>query len=230
MKRFKKALIITGVIVGMMILAHYFGLGKYLSLQTLKDNRGYLEGIVQENYAKAVLMYIGIYSAVISTALPGVPPLTIIGGFLFGFLPGGLYALVGAVIGTSLSFLLMRYVLSGLIRGKYAEKLEVFNEKIKSHGVGSYLLTMQLMGILPYVIINALAALADVPFITFFWTTAVGSIPIIFIYSFAGRQISLVESARDIFSPSIILLLLVFVLLSLMPLLFRFSRRVTDLR
>jgi len=88
---------------------------------------------------------------------------------------------------------------------------------------------IQLMGIIPYFVINVLAALTNVSITTFMWTTFVGSLPILGIYAFAGGQLYSVESVKDIFSPSIIALLVVLILDSLMPLLLRFSRRVTDL-
>lgn len=225
----KKAIGMSIVCVVIIAVVWYMGLHKYLTLSSFQEHKVYLEKAVADNYFKSVIMYLLIYIAIIAIALPGVPLLTMLGGFLFGFLPAGVYAAIGATIGTTISFLVIRYLLSNLIRGKYAEKLERFNEKVRSHGVASYLLTMQLMGLIPYFVINALAALADVPFMTFLWTTFFGSLPILFIYSFAGRQLYLINSVQDIFSPSIIGLLLFLVMLGLVPLLLRFSRRVTDL-
>ncbi len=225
----KKALLVGFIIVGIIIFIWYMGWHNYFTLTSLQSNRTYLEQAVAQNYWKAVAIFIALYMAVIALAIPGVPPLTMVGGFLFGVVPAGIYATVSATIGTTVSFLLIRYVLSNVIRGKYAQKLERFNEKISAHGAASYLLTLQLIGLIPYFIINTLAALTSVSTFTFMWTTLVGSLPIIFVYAFAGRQLYLVESVRDIFSPSIIALLLLLVALSLMPLLFKFSRRFSDL-
>ena len=225
----KKAIGLSIVCAAIIAVVWYLGLHKYITLNALHENKVYLENAVAENYVRSVLIYLLIYIAIIAIALPGVPLLTMLGGFLFGFLPAGVYAAIGATVGTTISFLVIRYLLSNLIRGKYAQKLEKFNEKVRSHGVASYLLTMQLMGLIPYFVINALAALADVPFTTFLWTTFFGSLPILFIYSFAGRQLYLINSVQDIFSPTIIGLLLFLVLLGLAPILLRFSRRITDL-
>lgn len=225
----KKALLASFVAVVVMVVVWYMGLHKYFSLTALQENRAYLEEAVRTNYMQSVAIFMGICIAVISLGMPGVPPLTMIGGFLFGFVPSALYVSIAATVGTTVSFLLIKYVLSGLIRGKYAQKLERFNEKIASHGAASYLLTMQLMGVIPYFVINILAALANVSTITFMWTTFVGSLPILFVYAFAGRQLYMVESVSDIFSPSIIALLVLLVLVAMMPLFLKFSRRVTDL-
>ncbi len=225
----KKALLVGFGLISIIILIWYLGLYKYFTLGSLQSNRSVLEETVTQNYAKAVLIFMAVYTAVIALAIPGVPPLTMVGGFLFGFIPAGIYATISATIGATISFLLIRYVLSGVIRGKYAQKLERFNQKITSQGAASYLLTLQLMGLIPYFIINALAALTNVPTFTFMWTTCIGSIPIIFIYAFAGRQLYLVESVRDIFSPSIIALLLFLVVVSLLPLAFKSLSKEKDL-
>lgn len=225
----KKALFISFLGVAVIVVVWYMGLYKYFSLTTLQENRVYLEEAVKTNYFRSVFIFMVVCISVISLGMPGVPPLTMIGGFLFGFIASAIYVSISATIGTTISFLLIRYVLGNVVRGKYAQKLERFNEKIASHGAASYLLTLQLMGVIPYFVINVLAALANVSTVTFMWTTFVGSLPILFIYAFAGRQLYMVESVGDIFSPSIIALLVLLVLVAMMPVFLRFSRRVTDL-
>jgi len=171
----RKALLVIVAVISIAIVIWYFGLHNYITLASLQENRASLEEAVQKNYLQSVAIFIAIYTAVIAVMIPGVPPLTIIGGFLFGLLPGVLYSGIAASIGATISFLVMRYVLSNVIRGKYAQKLDRFNEKILSQGAASYLLTMQLVGVIPYFVINTLAALTTVSIFTFFWTTLVGS-------------------------------------------------------
>lgn len=224
----QKALLIGCVLAGLIFLVWYLQLYSYFTLASLQSQRLVLADAVVRNYWQAVAIFMAIYAAVIALAIPGVPPLTMIGGFLFGLIPASIYATVSATLGTTISFLLIRYVLSNVIRGKYAQKLERFNEKIASNGAASYLLTLQLMGLIPYFVINTLAALANISTITFMWTTCVGSIPIIMIYAFAGKQLYMIESARDIFSPSIIAVLVGLIVISLMPVLFKRLRKDRD--
>jgi uncharacterized membrane protein YdjX (TVP38/TMEM64 family) len=224
----KKALLVGCGLISIIILVWYFGLHKYVTLASMQSNRTYLEAAVAQNYWQSVIVFIAIYIAVIAILIPGVPPLTILGGFLFGFLPGVVYSAIGAAVGATISFLLMKYVLSNVIKGKYAQKLERFNAKIAAQGPAQYLLTMQLIGLIPYFIINTLAALANVSLFTFFWTVLVGSLPTVCVYAFAGRQLHSIESARDIFSPQIIVALALLALLSLLPLMLKYFDKNKD--
>lgn len=221
----KKALVVGLVVVTVIAAAWYFGLHNYFTLTSLQTNRIYLEQAVQKNYWQSVFLFILIYTAVIAVLIPGVPPLTIMGGFLFGVIPSIIYAGIGAVGGAMISFLLMRYVLNNTVRHKYAQKLQQFNEKIAAHGAASYLLMMQLSNLVPYSIIATLAALAHVSIFTFFWTTVIGSLPGWFVYSFAGRQLSSLHSVRDIFSPSIIFMFVLLAALAMVPLMVKSFRK-----
>ena len=158
--------------------------------------------------------------ALIAATLPVVGPLTMLAIYLFGFMPGFIVALFGAACGSTLSFLIIRYALGSLIRKRYKVRLERFNEKIKVYG-HSYLLTLQILSVIPYVVINTLAALTDVSVFTSFWTTLVGSMPLIFMYALAGRQLGTLNSVYDIFSPQIFLILGLLALIALLPIIVR---------
>src|SRR5260370_38590921 len=106
----KKALLFSFVAVSLVVVAWYMGLHEYFSLTSLQSNRAYLEETVKTNYIKAVFIFMAVYAAVIALGMPGVPPLTMVGGFLFGFIPTVIYAVISATIGTTISFLIIRYV------------------------------------------------------------------------------------------------------------------------
>ena len=91
---------------------------------------------------------------------------------------------------------------------------------MKTYGY-TYLITLQLLTIVPYFVINTLAALAGVPFVTFMFTTAVGSFPVLVIYAFAGKQLYKIQSWKDILSKEMLLLLLLLAGFALLPLIIR---------
>lgn len=221
----KKALVISFIAISILIIIWYFQLHIYISLESFQKNKVYLKAAVERNYWRSVFIFITVYIAIIAIFIPGMPPMTLLGGFLFDFCPGIIYSSIGTSVGATCSFLVIRYVLSNTLKGKYAEKLEQFNKKIATHGAVYYLLTLQLVGVVPYFIINTLAALAHVSSFTFFWTTLVGSIPMLFVYTFAGKRLSSIESIRDVFSPSMILIVVALVIVLLIPVAIRFFRR-----
>lgn len=221
---YKKSLVIAVTLLVLILLLRKFGVGKYFTLAALKEESVYLKQLAEEYYLPAVLIYIGSYALIIALAIPAVAPLTVLGGFLFNALPGLLYALIGATLGSIIYFLFIRYVVSNLVRQRYRARLDKFNEQIKAYGY-SYLLTMQLLTVIPFFVINTLAGLADVPLFTFIWTTVLGSLPLLFIYALAGRQLGEIEAVRDILKPHMVALLIILALLALLPMVIKRLRQ-----
>lgn len=216
--KYKKIIIVLVILAALFILSRYTGLGYYLSFEYLQANRALLLAKVQTNYLLAVGVYIAVFSAALALALPVVAPLSIIGGFLFGVKFGSLYALISATLGSLIYYLVVRFLLASMVRGKYQERLAQFNSQINQYGY-TYLLTMQWLTIFPFFIINTLAALAQVPIFTFLWTTIVGGSPFIIIFAFAGREIGSIKKMGDILSFEVVLLFVLLALLALVPML-----------
>ncbi len=217
----KKVLIVGFILLFTIILLRYFGIGDYLTFEQLKSNKGYLKQLVENNYWLSVAIYLGIYIAAIACCIPATPPLTLVGGFLFGVMPGLLYALIGATVGATISFLLVRYVLKNTVSVYFHKRIEQFNKQVTVYGMASYLLILQFATIFPFFVVNTLAALAHVPLWVFVWTSFVGSFPSLLVYALAGRQLGVIESARDVFSPSVLIVFVILILLVLLPLFLR---------
>lgn len=213
----KKFITIFSLFFISITLFYYFNVGSYFEITAIKDRMVQMYHFVQLHYTESVLMFIAIFTAVIACAIPAMPILAITGGYLFGAKHGLLYSQIGCLLGSTASFFAVRYIIKETVHNRYRIQLERFKEKIHEQGVTSYLLMMQFISIIPFFIINTLAALADVPFFTFFWTTFVGSFPMLFVYTLAGKQLGSIESVNDLFSPSVILMLVVLIILSVIP-------------
>ncbi len=220
----KRVLISVVLIVITVILFYYLGLSHYFSLESVKTNAVFFKAKVAENYLTAVLMFIGISTALIIFTLPISAPMGVVGGFLFGIWPGVFYCMIAALVGTAISFLVVRYALSHIMQHRYGRQLAAFNERMKAYGY-TYLITLQLLTVVPYFVINTLAALAGVSFWTFMFTTAVGSFPVIAIYAFAGRQLYRIRSWGDLISTEMLLLLLLLGALALVPMMLQKWRK-----
>ncbi|MFC1841826.1 TVP38/TMEM64 family protein [Candidatus Dependentiae bacterium] len=208
------------VLVLLIFSFYYFGFGKYFTIANIKENRLLLQQYIENNYAKSVALFMGIYILLTSITLPFAVLLTVVAGFLFGTVWGTLYSNISATIGSSIAFLIVRYLAGNWIHFRFGEKLKNFRKEFKKHGY-SYLLSIHFTSVVPLFIINIFAALANVSFWTFFWTTSVGTLPGFFVYAFAGKQFTKISAMKDIFSWKIMIAFLCLALLAMTPIFFK---------
>ncbi len=222
---YKKRLLIVCIILGIIITLRFVGIGEYINLQQIKHHKEYLQYIVEYNYNFAVFAYIILYSVAVTLALPVAAVLTVAGGFFFGTLLGALYSNIGATIGATLLFLMVRYLIGNMLQKKYSPQLKRFNDAMQENGI-YYLLTVHLIAVIPFFLINILAGLTNISLWTFVWTTSVGIFPGSLVFAFAGTQFAEIESIRDVFSFNIILAFILLALLALLPVIIKRIRKV----
>lgn len=211
-KSFKKIIILV-LMVAVILLIEYLYFGNHFTLESLKNDKDFLQNYVNQNYLSAVFIYIAIYILSVSFFIPDTAVLVLAGGYLFGVIPCVIYVNIAVTIGSGFAFLICRYLVGEWWQKIYNDKLVKFNYEVNTNGY-LYLLTIRFIPVFPYFLVNILAALTAVPFITFIWTTSVGILPGSLLYAFAGSQLNTISSLKDIFSPKI---LFVFLLLAALP-------------
>ncbi len=209
-------------------LAAFFALGlhKYLTLDTLRDNRQALAGWVADNWLLAALAYVGAYIAIVAFSLPAALVATLTGGFLFGTVFGGLLTVVGATIGATLLFLAARTALGDMLRAKAGPKLRKLEEGFGENAF-SYMLVLRLVPLFPFFLVNLAPAFLGVPLRTYVVATFLGILPGTFVYASLGNGLGAIfEAGRDpdlglIFQPQVIGPILALALLALVPVVYR---------
>ena len=213
--------IITALVIGLAIGAFfYFDLGRFLSLAALKDNRDHLLAFTDANYAAAVGLFIVSYAIVTGLSLPGAVILTLAGGFAFGAVLGTLFVNLGATTGATLAFLTARYVLRDTVEQKFGKSLRPFQEGFAKNAF-SYLLTLRLIPLFPFFVVNLVSGLTRVSAGTYIGATALGIIPGSFVYAYAGRQLGTMNSLNEIASPNVIGAFVLLGLLALVPVVYK---------
>lgn len=212
-------LVLLAVIVGLVFI-NYQALADFFTVAQLKKNNEYLAGYVHTHYLFSIFLYIGIFSAIVACGLPLIFPFALVGGFLYGLIPGLIFATLSCLIGSLLSFIVLRYVVSDWIRSWHNERIDKFNEQIHKYGY-SYLLMLHFLSVVPIFVINLLAAAAKVPLSTVAWVTVLGTLPLNFVCVMAGKELSTINSFKDIFSPTILLLLGILVGIAVAPIVIR---------
>ncbi len=202
--------------IGAIILVRYSPLGTLFTFENLKQHRDSLVVLVQDHYWPSVLSFIMLYVVTTALSIPGAVILTLAGGFLFGTAASVLYVNVGATAGAACAFLFARYLLGNRLQEKYKNQFEKFNRELDWNGT-SYLLTLRLIPVFPFFLINFLAGLTKIPLQTFLWTTSAGIIPGTAVYAYAGQQLGSINSPSDILSRDIIIAFLVLALFTLVP-------------
>jgi len=185
-----------GLVVLAMVLVFAMGWHRYLSLETLVRHRAAIDGFVRENYPLAIAAFIGAYVLVAALSIPGAVFLTMAGGILFGWLAGGLAAIVGATIGATAIFLIARSACGEFAlrrAGSAAAKLAQGFRADAFH----YLLFLRLVPVFPFWLVNLAAALVGVRLRTFVAATALGIIPGTFAYALVGAGLDSVIAAQE---------------------------------
>lgn len=214
-----KVLIAVGIALAIGA-SFYFDLGRFLSLETLKENRDSLLAFTDANFGAAVGIFILAYVMVAGLSLPGAVILTLAGGFLFGAVLATLFINVGATTGATLAFLSGRYVLRDTVERKFGNWIGPFQEGFGKNAF-SYLLTLRLIPLFPFFVVNLVSGLTRVRVGTYVVATAIGIIPGSFVYAYAGRQLGTINSLKEIASPSVIGAFVLLGILALVPVIYK---------
>ncbi len=213
--------VILAVVIGLAIGGFvYFDLGRFLSLTALQDHRATLLAFADTNYVATIGLFIAAYAMVTGLSLPGAVILTLAGGLLFGAVLGTLFVNLGATTGATLAFLVARYVLRDTVEQKFGKSLKPLQEGFTKNAF-SYLLTLRLIPLFPFFVVNLVSGLTRVSVGTYIGATALGIVPGSFVYAYAGRQLGTIHSLKDIASPNVIGAFVFLGLLALVPVVYK---------
>jgi dihydrolipoamide dehydrogenase len=97
-----------------------------------------------------------------------------------------------ASIGATLAFLASRMVLRDWVQSKFGDRLAMINAGIEREG-WFYLLTLRLIPLFPFFVINLLMGLTKIRTWTFYWASQIGMLPGTILYVYAGTQLGRFE-------------------------------------
>jgi uncharacterized membrane protein YdjX (TVP38/TMEM64 family) len=140
----------------------------------------------------APLVYIVFVTIATVLFLPGSVGI-MIGGFLFGFVPGLLFAAIAVPLGAQSAFEFGRWVLRGWVRKRVADnsRMHAIEAALREQAFVIVVLT-RLSLIIPFNLLNYAYGATSVRAGTHFLATAVGMLPAIALYVYLGTL------ARDV--------------------------------
>ncbi|MDW4560760.1 MULTISPECIES: FAD-dependent oxidoreductase [Aeromonas] len=216
-------LLVMGCLVGAFFV---LDLDAYLSLSRLQAHQDQASAWVQAHFGQAALLFTLLYVVTTALSLPGASLLTLGGSALFGVGWGLLLVSFASTLGATLAFLSARFLLRDWVSRRFGDKLATLEAGMAKDGA-FYLLSLRLIPLFPFFLINLLMGLTPIRVSTYYWVSQLGMLPGTFVYVLAGSELASLTSTGNILSPGLVAAL---TLLGLMPWLMRGLQRRLALR
>ncbi|TYC49146.1 TVP38/TMEM64 family protein [Rhodobacterales bacterium] len=188
------------VLLVLTILGFAFGLHRELTLSNLIMQRQDLANFVDRNAVLALAVYLAVYTLAVALSFPGASLLTIAGGFLFGWLVGGLATVVAATLGGCAVFLVARSSLGEVLTRRAGPFLSRLSEGFREDAF-NYLLFLRLTPVFPFWLVNIAPAIFRMPLASYAAATFIGIIPGTFAFAFIGSGLESVIAAQEAANP-----------------------------
>ncbi len=205
--------LIFGLILLLTIILLTTNFSQYLTLENAKAQQEALNTYIAHKFVFAATIYFLAYTIITAFSIPGAAVVTLLGAALFGFWTSLLLVSFASSIGATLAFLSSRYLLREWVQTKFSTKLSAINDGVAKDGA-FYLLSLRLIPIFPFFLINLLMGLTPMSVGRFYLASQVGMLPGTAVYLNAGAQLTAIDNLSDIVSPGV---LASFALLGLFP-------------
>jgi len=155
-----------------------------------------------------------VTTAVLTAVGCPASPLVLSAGAVFGTLLGGTLAYLGTFLGALLSFLLAHTLARDLVVHLLGKRLQAMERLLEQHGFWT-LFRMRYLP-LPFALTNYAASLAGLRLSVYTLSTALGLLPVTFIYTYLASSLTKVAQAelsgvlRNLFMATALVLLLSF--------------------
>lgn len=171
----------------------------------------------------APIVYVAVYAIGCVVALPA-SIFVIAAGFIWGWLLGGCYAMLGGVTGAIVSFFAGRFIGEGLL-DRFGRIGRLVRQQVDHAGFKSLLILRNIPGI-PFAVLNYGAGVAGVRFRDYFFATLIGIAPSKFVFTYcADALFNGSMSEGDAFKRLAIVCALVLAMILLPALVKRFAGR-----
>lgn len=197
-----KKIILVFVIIALIVSFFAFDLHQYLDFAYIKSKQQAIAYYYQANPLQSIIIFFVVYVLTTSFSIPGASILSLLAGAIFGLLLGSILVIFAATIGATIAFWLARYLIGNTIQVRYADKLKTINAGVEKDGA-FYLLTLRLIPIFPFFVINVLMGLTPIRTITYMLTSFFGMLAGTVIYVNVGTQLANLESVGGILTPKI---------------------------
>jgi len=200
-------IILVGLIIVGVCLAHKYDINQYITTDGLDD--------VMESFGKwGPWAFTGLCALRPLTLLP-TGLFSIAGGYAFGFIYGTIYAYTGTLLGTFLAFVLARYFGSGFVNNLLERALkgraaDVFAQ-IRSEKAFSTVFLLRIVPVLPMDAVSYGSGLTNIRFKDYALATTVSMVHTIAAYAYMGSM------ARNVTVSGVTISVLLYIVITIVP-------------
>ncbi len=163
-----------------------FGLQRYFTLESLRENREALHASVNASPGMAIGIFILIYAGAVAISFPGATILTVFSGLLFGLWPGVPAAVLGATLGAVIVFLASKTALGDVLSHRTGGFVRRMEKGFHANEL-NYMFLLRLIPVFPFWAINIAAGILGVSLRNFLIGTFFGIMPGAFVYTSIGN-------------------------------------------
>jgi uncharacterized membrane protein YdjX (TVP38/TMEM64 family) len=145
---------------------------------------------------RALLSFGALYAVATAFSFPAASILTIFGGFLFGWLVGGIVVAISATLGATVLFIAAKTAFGDFLKEKVGGRVKNLADGFEKNAF-SYLIVLRIAPILPFFIMNIAPALFNVPLRSYVAGTFIGILPGVFAYAYLGQGVESVLIAAQ---------------------------------
>ena len=171
-------------------------LREHISLAVLSQHEMQLRAWYQQYPATAIFTAFIVYWVATSLSVPTIWPLSVAYGWLFGFMPALLIISFASTAGATVAMLLSRFVLHDAVERRFGSRLQAIHRGIAREGA-LYLLTLRLIPLIPFFLVNLLMGLTRMRVRTFWWASQIGMLPATAVYAWAGASVPSLEELTE---------------------------------
>lgn len=211
------------VLVGLILTTYFFNFYQHLSFSHLKTEQANLKNFVEMHPVISPFLFVLIYTISVCLIIPDSTILTLIGGFIFPLPFAVFLTTVSETFGALFFFLIIRAAFQNKKEKNYLLRIR----RSFNRNAVNYLLFLRFSHLLPFWLINFISGYFSIPLRTFIWTTFVGVIPLSYLLSDAGRNLSHILATETTFNLKIFfttemkVILLMLSILALIPLIYK---------
>lgn len=214
------------IVVAGLGFGYAMGWHRFLSLAYLSESREALAAFVAAHHVRSFVLFFVAYTLAVAFSFPAASVLTILAGFLFGWLAGAALVVFAATLGATLLFLAARTAFGDVLHRKLGARVARLADGFERDAFG-YLLVLRLAPIFPFWIINIAPAFFAVRLRTYVAATFIGILPGTIAYAWLGEGLDSVLvaagqsgrdiSLRDLVTPEITLAFVALALVAAIP-------------